>query len=90
MKKRLLSFTLATLLILTLVPCTALAGGSCGEDLRWALSDGVLTISGSGTMADYGSDDPAPWSDKSIQSVVICEGVTGIGKNAFYSCFFQG
>ena len=89
MKMRLLSFTLATLLILTLVPFTALAGGSCGEGQQWALSDCVLTISGSGTTADYGSDDPAPWSDKSIQSVVICEGVTGIGKNAFYSCSFS-
>ena len=37
------------------------ASGNCGEDVTWTLDDsGLLTISGSGAMADYSSDEPAP------------------------------
>ena len=73
MKKRLLSFVLAVLMIASLLPATALAAdsdivasGTCGAEgdgsnLTWTLdSEGVLTISGSGDMHDYGSSG-APW-----------------------------
>lgn len=30
--------------------------GSCGDDLVWTCVDGVLTISGTGPMYDYGDD----------------------------------
>ena len=60
--------------------------GDCGADVKWSLKDGVLTISGSGAMADYASNSPAPWACfKSIlRSVVVQEGVTGIGSFAFF------
>lgn len=32
--------------------------GDCGADVKWSLKDGVLTISGSGAMADYASNSP--------------------------------
>ena len=59
MRKRLLSFVLAVLMIASLLPATALAAdivdsGTCGtkgSNLTWTLdSEGVLTISGSGDM----------------------------------------
>ncbi len=62
--------------------------GTCGSNLTWVLDDeGVLMISGSGTMNDYDYDG-APWTAvrSSIQSVVIDEGVTSIGVYAFLGC----
>ena len=98
MKKRLLSFVLAVLMIASLLPATALAAGivdsgTCGAEgdgsnLTWTLdSDGVLTISGSGDMHgyDYGSSG-APWDDSRVKSAVIAEGVTSIGSHAFFDC----
>ena len=98
MKKRLLSFVLAVLMIASLLPATALAAdivdsGTCGAEgdgsnLAWTLdSEGVLTISGSGDMHGYGSSD-APWygSRSRVKSAVIAEGVTSIGESAFENC----
>ncbi len=47
--------------------------------------NGVLTIGGSGDMPSY-SVNKAPWQEykSSIKKVVINEGVTSIGSNAFY------
>ncbi|MDR1563032.1 MAG: leucine-rich repeat domain-containing protein [Dysgonamonadaceae bacterium] len=54
--------------------------------LTWNLSNGTLTISGEGEMPDY--DDSVPWSSykSSITTVVIGDGVTSIGRDAFYDC----
>ena len=90
MRKRLLSFVLAVLMITSLLPATALAAnivdsGTCGAEVTWTLdSDGVLTISGSGDMHDYGSSG-APWHGR-VKSAVIAEGVTSIGEKAFLYC----
>ena len=61
--------------------------GKCGDHLTWTLNDGVLTISGTGAMWDYDSEDPT-WTPyiASIQSVVIENGVTSIGSYAFDGC----
>ncbi len=58
-----------------------------GSNLTWTLSDdGVLTISGTGAMANYESYDyEADWG-KDITAVIINEGVTTIGYDAFYGC----
>lgn len=97
MKKRVLSLMLVLLMTLTLIPLESLAEaaaapgtcGSKGDNLTWALDEenGVLTISGQGDMADY-SEDIAPWDDKreSLTSVIIKQGVTGIGSGAFCFC----
>ena len=63
--------------------------GKCGNNLTWILdSDGTLTISGTGKMADYASADKQPWANQksSIKKVVIGEGVTSIGDSAFSGC----
>lgn len=61
--------------------------GSCGETVQWSLdkSSGVLTISGSGAMADYALGLAAPWYNHSdyIKEVVVEEGITRIGGHAF-------
>lgn len=61
--------------------------GTCGESLTWTLDEnGLLTISGIGTMWDFESEDygaQVPWDASKITSVVIEEGVTTIGDNAF-------
>ena len=61
--------------------------GTCGENLTWDLTNGVLTISGTGAMNDY-SYGGAPWYDncENISQVVINDGVTSIGDYAFFKC----
>lgn len=91
MKKRLLSILLVLLMALTLLPLGALADddNKCGENLTWNLDEtGILTISGTGDMDDYSSADPAPWSAKNndINEIIVLDGVTSIGDNAFHSC----
>lgn len=67
--------------------------GTCGGDtynnLTWTLSTaGVLTISGTGAMANWESTLDIPWYKhrEAILSVVIEEGVTSIGDAAFFNC----
>lgn len=98
MRKRVLSLMLVLLMTLTLIPLAPLAeaaaaSGTCGsngDNLTWALDEknGVLTISGQGDMADYSEEAPAPWDNKreSLTSVIIKQGVTGIGAGAFCFC----
>lgn len=61
--------------------------GECGKEggnLTWTLDEeGTLTISGTGEMADYDYDSATPWSKSDVKKVVIGEGVTSIGGNAF-------
>ena len=73
-------------------------GGRCGENLFWSLDTdtGVLTVSGTGGMADYSGykyngvylDSPAPWMEHQpyIKTVIIEDGITRIGQNAFNGC----
>ena len=71
--------------------CNGIASGVWGS-LDWFLdNDGVLTISGTGAIQDIiqpsYNDRPAWWAcADEILSVVIENGVTAIGKDAFNSC----
>lgn len=66
------------------------ASGECGEegyDLTWSLdSKGTLTISGTGEMDSWALN--SPWSEHSdkITKVIIENGVTTIGEQAFSGC----
>ena len=58
-------------------------------NLTWKLyEDGTLTISGTGAMKDYNStDNPSPaYKNLNVKKVVIEDGVTSIGKYAFWYC----
>ena len=66
-----------------------LASGSCGENLLWTLDlDGVLHISGSGEMVDYGWSSWTPWKSylNFITKVMLDDGVTYICEGAFANC----
>ena len=107
LKKRLLSILLAAVLLLSAVPLglvdTAYAAetvrsGACGDNVTWKLtSDGTLTVSGTGDMADFELLDTkrwwlgtnTPWCGirQSIERIKIDNGVTSIGIGAFFDCF---
>lgn len=77
-------------IVLALLPGTAWAAetlGTCGDNLTWSYSDGTLTIQGTGRMDDY-SEYNSPWYNYGGQmhTVSISDGVTSIGKYAFFEC----
>ena len=103
MKKRIASILLAVMMIVTLLPlglmdtawaATVVGSGDCSgynSNVTWKLtSDGTLTISGTGDMADfdYWNGNGAPWLRVRLQAkkVIIQDGVTSIGSYAFYDC----
>ena len=60
-----------------------------GTNLTWRLDNGTLTISGTGNMKDwYTEKNPAPWYGHrmTIKKVIIENGVTSIGEDAFAEC----
>ena len=65
--------------------------GTCGDDLTWTLdTSGTLTISGTGAMTDYSGAANTPWfGSHPIIKVVIQQGVTSIGNNAFASTYLS-
>ena len=66
-------------------PVVIVKKGNCGKSIRWKLdSYGKLTIAETGMIPDYYLN--TPWPSKAIKTIVIEEGVIGIGKNVFYDC----
>ena len=66
----------------------SITNGTCGSNVGWQLYDnGKLVIKGEGAMSNYSSTS-MPWYSKidSITSIVVENGVTSIGNNAFYGC----
>lgn len=79
------------LLITLLVSLSAYAekSGTCGENLKWKLTDeGVLTITGTGEMYNWEDRYANPWSQyrSNVKQVIIGNGVTTIGSFAFTNC----
>lgn len=101
MKKRLVSLLLAFSMMLTFLPVGAVTAfaedpeWSCGATdsdtvtARFESTSGTLTFSGVGAMKNYHTMHfVAPWKEISNQiiKIVIGNGVTSIGSNAFYQC----
>ena len=64
--------------------------GQCGDNLTWNYDEATktLTISGTGDMYDYltpeaGDPNAAPWKDLDVTTLVVEDGVTSIGWDAF-------
>ena len=57
--------------------------GQCGDNLYWSYQNNTLTISGFGEM-----NDNRPWGlfTNEIQTVVLPNGITHIGNDAFSDC----
>ncbi|MBQ2680066.1 MAG: leucine-rich repeat protein [Firmicutes bacterium] len=97
MKKKIMALVIAAVMAVMVLPGAVFAAeaksGDCGDSAKWAVSDdGVLTISGTGSIKDYEAtytgeikDGAAPWIEMrdSIKEIVIEEGITAIGKYAF-------
>ena len=90
MKK--ISYLLSFVLLCTVTFVTNAQSGRTGK-LRWNISNGTLTISGIGAMPNYKYQPNknrynSPWYSylKDVTNVVICDGVSNIGDNAFYFC----
>lgn len=101
MKKRLVSLLLAFSMMLTFLPVGAVTAfaedpeWSCGANAsnivtaHFNSANGTLTFSGEGAMENYQTMHfVAPWKEISnqIKKIVIENGVTSIGSNAFYQC----
>lgn len=99
--KKILVLVLTILLVCSLFnSVTVLAesySGSCGENLKWSLDTetGILKIEGTGAMNNYHIDyqnpdnhKAAPWEEYSyyLKTVIVEEGVSTIGKEAFKNC----
>ena len=89
--KKLLLFSL---LVFLPVLANADDSGKCGNNLTYTFVEAThtLTISGNGDMTNYNSEDMyvdnIPWYNykENIWNVIIENGVTSIGNNAFYEC----
>ena len=70
----------------------SITSGTCGNNLIWEFDEETqaLVIRGTGTMTGYNVQSvgttSAPWGNKDVRTVLISEGVTSIGYNAFYGC----
>lgn len=64
------------------------ASGICGENAAWSFLDGVFTVQGTGAMDDYDWPQNIPWRKyrKFINTVIIDDGITMVGTNAFHEC----
>lgn len=62
--------------------------GECGKNVRWRFDKdtGELIISGSGEMTDYSASNYAPWIAymDDVTKIIIEDGVTSVGRKAFY------
>ena len=71
--------------------CVGASSGDCGADVFWFFDEntGAMVINGTGPMESYHYIKTPPWSGfkPSILSLVVEEGVTEIGENAFLSCY---
>ncbi len=93
MKKNLLFLVVSALLWGGTATAQTEFSGECGaegDNVTWKFNTetGVLEISGTGMMKNYGYYDYLPWLDyySSIRSVTIDNGVTTIGEYAFQGC----
>ncbi|MBO5452775.1 MAG: leucine-rich repeat protein [Clostridia bacterium] len=65
---------------------TYLGKGVIGSTITWSLTDtGVLRVMGTGALPNYSSSNRPPWYElkSSITSVIVSEGITKIGNQAF-------
>ena len=80
-------------LMITLVALLALTTGAWAQspwtsgDCTVTLSGDVMTVSGTGAMADYKDSYELPWYGYDIKTIVIESGVSSIGNSAFAKCY---
>lgn len=101
-KKFLVMLALAILLALSMAPAAWAyeTSGQCGDDVYWRIDNDTLFISGTGAMWEINEEYRSyPWQEyivndnlmhrplsESINKIIIDNGVTTIGNNAFERC----
>ena len=64
-------------------------GVNMGDNIKWTFDEktGTLTLYGNGEMYDLPDSEYAPWYSlkKDIKKIVVGNGITSIGTNAFYN-----
>jgi hypothetical protein len=75
---------LAALCLSTAIYAEPIAGTLDSSELTYEINDGALTLAGNGEIPDFDISG-APWSElaTTINEVIILDGVTAIGDNAF-------
>ena len=75
------------LFVSSLVGSAESSGGQCGDNVTWNLENGILTISGTGDMYNWSSDNPSPFAQlEGIEYVEIQDGITSVGNRTFRNC----
>ncbi len=63
------------------------------KDFSWKFENDTLTISGNGAMRNFSAENGqfAPWYiyKKNIRKIIISEGITSIGSEAFSNCYAE-
>lgn len=84
-----LSGTAATAPQIDLSACTFDISGDCGDSATWKMdsAQGVLVISGTGSMKKYNGATDSPWyANSALRHIIIENGITEITANAFTVC----
>ncbi len=84
--KKLLSLILTVVMLVSMICQTGIS--VLADGVYWDLTNGVLTISGSGSMDPLCYSGTSPWYSQrlKVKSIIIEEGITDIGYKAFMSC----
>lgn len=95
--KKLLSFSIIVVISAVLSIGILKITGILNPKITYTFENGVLTISGKGKMPDYAHcnecaglfEQYRPWDDESgkVKEIIIEEGITRIGDNAFYGIY---
>ena len=86
MSKKVLSFLVTLSLLVSQVFCVV-AEDTNGILWNYDEASGTLTVSGTGDMEDFSDSSDAPWyiNKSGITAVIVEDGVTSVGDNAFSS-----
>lgn len=94
--KKLISILLSVIMVLSSLTVTNffayaddLTTGSCGNNVSYSFDSatGTLTISGTGPMTNYTWSSHSPfYGNANIETVIINDGVTTIGRYSFEGC----
>lgn len=99
--KKLTALLLSVLMLMTALPFAGTdfsitasaesglaASGQCGDDVYWSFDSetGVLTLSGTGSMYDYATEESPFYDNYDIIQLVIESGIASVGEYAFEGC----
>ena len=92
--KKVLSVLLVIFMLVTITPVISVSAaavvesGDYGDNVTWVLDDeGVLIMSGVGSMDNHGMPYSPFYNRTDIKQVIIQDGITNVGYSAFQACW---